>query len=61
MAAFDTGRPLQYQPENVVRFNSLQIARAERFVYSHQDDFSLAREMIDDNPELRRGPRIDIQ
>lgn len=55
--AMDTGRPLQYKPENVVNFNSLQICYAERYVFSCVDDFALAREMIASHPDIRTGPR----
>lgn len=55
--AMDTGQPLQYKPENVVNFNSLQICYAERYVFSCVDDFALAREMIASHPDVRTGPR----
>ncbi len=38
--------------------NSLQVWNAERFVYGSTDDFSMAREMIAANEELRKGPRL---
>lgn len=55
--AIDTGCPLQYVPENVINFNSLQIIYAERYVFSFLDDFVLARNMLRTNPGLRTGPR----
>jgi len=58
LEALQTGEPLQSNPENVEFFNSLQIATAERFVFSSIDDFSLVKEMIKTNPDLRYGRRI---
>jgi hypothetical protein len=55
-----SGRPAQYSPENVDNFNSLQVAWSERYVFSSIDDFALAKEMLTNNPELRRGPRSKI-
>jgi hypothetical protein len=53
-----TGCPLRSEPENVKFFNSLQIATAERFVFSSNNDFSIIREMIREHPELRHGRRM---
>lgn len=47
-------------PENVVRFNSLQVGKSERFVYSSTDDFSLARKMLAKTPDLKRGHRLKM-
>jgi len=58
LEAIDTGCPLQSMPENVEFFNSLQISTAERFVFSSVDDFSIVKEMIKTNPELRHGRRM---
>lgn len=57
--AMQSGQPLQSRPENVEFFNSLQISTAERFVFSNRGDFTLAREMIEANPELRKGRRME--
>lgn len=57
--AITKGMPLKSQPENVEFFNSLQILHAERFVFSADDDFSLAQDMIRVNPELRHGRRLN--
>jgi hypothetical protein len=58
LEAIEDGSPLMYKPENVENFNSLQIAWSERFVFSCEEDFSLARQMIAKNPRLRWGPRM---
>jgi hypothetical protein len=61
IAAINSGQPLLYRHDNVVNFNSLQILYAERYVFSNMDDFSLVREMIADNANVRCGPRIQVE
>lgn len=58
LEALQTGEPLRSNPENVEFFNSLQISTAERFVFSSNDDFSIIKDMIRTNPELRHGRRM---
>lgn len=58
MNAITKGVPLRSQAENVVFFNSLQVAFAERFVFGSNEDFSLVEEMIRIHPELRHGRRL---
>jgi len=58
LEAIQSGKPLRSKPENVEFFNSLQVANAERFVFSSNDDFSIVQEMIRANPELRHGRRM---
>lgn len=53
----EAAMPLQYTPDNVMNFNSLQIAHAERFVFSSAEDFTLAKRMLAEYPVLRAGPR----
>jgi len=55
-----TGALLECAPENVMNVNSLQIAYAERQVFSSVDDFALVREMVLSNPSLRVGPRMKM-
>lgn len=55
--ALENGSPLEYTPGHVMNFNSLQIAHAERFVFSSVDEFSLAKRMLADNPGFRMGMR----
>jgi hypothetical protein len=59
LEALQTGEPLRSNPENVEFFNSLQVSTAERFVFSSADDFSIVKEMIQTNPELRHGRRMN--
>jgi len=57
--AIQKGTPLISIPDNIEHFNSLQVATAERFVFSSNGDFSLVKEMIRNNPELRFGHRLE--
>lgn len=59
LEALQTGEPLRSNPENVEFFNSLQVSTAERFVFSSTEDFSIVKEMIQTNPELRHGRRMN--
>lgn len=57
--AVRSGQPASMDPQNVEFLNSLQVARAERFLFSCEGNFSLAERMIAANPHLRRGRRIE--
>jgi hypothetical protein len=57
LAAMESGSPLEYTPEHVLNFNSIQVRHAERFIFSSTDDFSLARRMVADHESYRTGPR----
>jgi len=52
-----TGSPFLMAPPNVLRLNSMQIANATRFVMSDVNDFSLAKRMIKDRPEIALAPK----
>jgi Protein of unknown function (DUF4238) len=56
--AIRNGTPLMTQPESVMHFNSLQIGMAERFLFSCDGDFTLAEDMIRENPAFRYGRRM---
>lgn len=58
--AIHTGNALMYNKENVLNFNSLQVARSERYIFSCVNDFALAKEMLESHPNLGRGPRAEI-
>lgn len=58
--AMREGTPLLSVIENVENFNSLQVMHAERYVFSSVDEFSLAREMIADDPAFSRGRRMKV-
>jgi hypothetical protein len=53
--AVQSGRPARLDPQNVEFLNSLQVTRAERFVFSADGDFSLAEEMLRSHSDLSRG------
>jgi len=55
-----TGEALEYAPENVLHFNSLQVSNAERYVFSSSADFELPREMVTSHPHLRKGRRAVV-
>jgi hypothetical protein len=54
--AITNGAPLDMRPENVLHHNALQIRYAGRWVFSSDEDFSLVRQMIADDPKYRQGP-----
>lgn len=58
MAAVDLGKPIDLNPDNVLRENSLQVRSAERWLFSCKRDFALATEMVSTHPDLVRGPRM---
>ena len=58
LEAIQNGTPLKSSSKNVEHFNSLQVSNAERFVFSSNSDFALTENMIQSNPELRHGPRL---
>jgi hypothetical protein len=58
--ALESRKPIPYSAENVLNFNSLQVANAERYVFSSLDDFALPRKMIAAHPSLRTGPRMKV-
>jgi hypothetical protein len=57
--AIDSGLPWQGTPDNTLFVNSLQVLYAERFIFSTNGEFSLVEDMIRDNPETRRGQRME--
>lgn len=54
----ETGVAFQSEHSNVINKNSLQVMYSSRFVFSNNDDFSLAKNMIKDYPEYRKPPKI---
>lgn len=57
----ESGDPIHFNRDNVDHFNSLQIAHSERFLFSATGDFSLVESILKECPELREGPRMQIQ
>lgn len=59
-AGIERGQPIRSEYGNTVNHNALQVEHATRFVYSSNEDFSLAEEMIEANPGFREGPKIEM-
>ena len=59
--AVQSGQSASMDPQNVEFLNSLQGARAERFLFSCEGNFSVAEKMIAANSHLRRGPALRRQ
>lgn len=57
--AFRNNLPLQYESDNVLHLNSLQVSHAERFVFSSTGDFTLVEEMIGGDQSIRHGRRFE--
>lgn len=53
--------PIECTKENILNLNSIQIVFAERFIFSNNDDFSLADKIIEENEKIRKGPRSEIK
>ena len=60
LAALELGHALDITRENVIHFNSLQVAHAERYLVSRDGDFSLPHEMISEHASYRTGRRFKI-
>lgn len=48
------------RPENVTRYNALQIEYAEQYVFCEQHEFYLAKQMLADDERFRTGPRFTV-
>lgn len=57
-SAIRTGSTLLYESTHVMNFNSLQVGRSERYLFSSKNDFALADRMINDYPQIRSGQRL---
>lgn len=56
--AIESGTPALMAADHALHLNARQVRFATRFVYCSSARFDLAREMVRDDPEMRRGPRI---
>jgi len=50
---FDKRIVRELRPENMEFHNSLQVSQSSRFLYSQNNDFELAKDMLRANPELK--------
>lgn len=57
-AALDKHTPWGALTENIENFNSLQVANAERYVFSNGENVELTRRMLSTHPHLSREPRM---
>lgn len=53
--AFTSGESIKLEQTNVDHLNSLQVAHAERQIFSQSENFALVRRMISDNPAFKTG------
>lgn len=60
MRAFRRGTPLTSTSDNVINHNSLQVMRAERYIFCSCPDFALVEDMIRNEPRFRVGPRLSV-
>lgn len=51
---------VQMSNDNVIHHNHLQVAFAERYIYSSKDDFDLVEDILKNQPELRHGMRMKV-
>lgn len=58
LEALLAGSMTEVRPENVEHFNSLQVLEAERYVFSVNNDFSMVKEMIQEDESVRWGTRF---
>ena len=57
----EEGLPSSYDPQIVMRANSLQMLYAERWIVSSKPDFSLPLKMIADDPALRERRKLEVE
>jgi hypothetical protein len=58
--AADTGMPMPARRAEVIHYNSLRVFFANCYIYSGTDDFDLVRDILRAHPQLRTGPRLEI-
>lgn len=56
--AFDTGEAILSRKESVLNKNSLQVMYSSRFVFSKENNFYVAKKMIEENSEFQNPPKI---
>ena len=54
------GYPVPCTSAHVDFYNSLQVLFAERWLFNRHDDFSRAEQLLEQNPQCRRGPRMRL-
>lgn len=61
LVAIDNGTPFDLVDDCVIYQNSLQIANANRFVFSSSKDFTLINKMLDATPSIARPKYLDVR
>jgi hypothetical protein len=56
--ALQFGQTIQIKPQYVNNLNSLQVINSSRFVFSSTNDFDVARQTIESDPNFRKGPTM---
>lgn len=56
--SYEYRTPILLKEDNMLFHNSLQICNSTRFIYSNENDFNLAKEMISENQLLKYAPRL---
>lgn len=52
--------PIRCKEANIENLNSIQVYSSERFLFSKNDNFDLASEMIQKNIKIKHGPRSEM-
>lgn len=60
VTALNEGVAAECVDDNILNLNYLQVQNAERQVYCEQESFWLVKDMLEQDPIYRRGPRIKI-
>lgn len=61
LSAAETGLPIDCAAANVENLNFLQIAHAERHVFSARSDWALVNRVLDADPRYVRGRRLRVR
>lgn len=56
----ENGKTIPHNFNSVINHNSLQVKFSARYIFSSNPDFSLAKKMISEHPDLKEGPKIKI-
>lgn len=60
VSGLKTGKPVDVMRDNVINHNALQVMYSSRFVFSSNDNFTLAKQMIKEQPKYKKGPKAEI-
>ena len=61
IAPMEAGTPSAYEPQVVIRVNSLQMLYAGRWIVSSKPEFSLPLKMLADDPGLRERRKLEVE